>query len=81
MNGVKTSRWVWTAFMAKRLSASSQPAGLKNMRSEDAGDVLDSGGYGLAVFRVAGALAPSSRFQQRDEGVPLLSRGTAPPGP
>ncbi len=32
------------------------------------GYLLDSSGYGLAAFRMAGALAPSSRFQQRDEG-------------
>ena len=40
-----------------------------------AGYVLDSGGYGLAAFRVADALAPSSRFQQRDEGVPRRPGG------
>ena len=46
---------------------------------ELAGYVLHSGGYGLAAFRVAGALTPSSRFPQRDEGVNAPSRGTAPP--
>ena len=39
------------------------------------GYVLDSSGYGLAACRVAGALAPSSRFQQRDEGVPRRPGG------
>ncbi len=39
------------------------------------GYVLDSSGYGLAAFRVAGALGPSSRFQQRDEGVPRRPGG------
>ena len=42
------------------------------------GYVLDSSGYGLAAFRVAGALAPSSRFQQRDEGVPRRPGGDRP---
>ncbi len=37
--------------------------------------VLDSSGYGLAAFRVAGALGLSSRFQQRDEGVPRRPGG------
>ena len=39
------------------------------------GYVLDSSGYGLAAFRVAGALGLSSRFQQRDEGVPRRPGG------
>ncbi len=34
------------------------------------GYVLDSSGCGIAAFRVAGALRHSSRFGQRDEGVP-----------
>ena len=32
-------------------------------------------GYGLAAFRVAGALGFSFRFQQRDEGVPRRPGG------
>ena len=39
------------------------------------GYVLDSSGYGLAAFGVAGALGPSSRLQQRDEGVPRRPGG------
>ncbi len=39
------------------------------------GYVLDSSGYGLAAFRVAGALGLSFRFQQRDEGVPRRPGG------
>ena len=39
------------------------------------GYVLDSSGYGLAAFRVAGALGLSSRFQQRDVGVPRRPGG------
>ena len=39
------------------------------------GYVLDSSGFGLATFRVAGALRFSSRFQQRDEGVPRRPGG------
>ena len=42
----------------------------RNFKFQVTGYVLDSSGYGLAAFRVAGALRPSSRFQQRDEGVP-----------
>ena len=37
--------------------------------------MLDSSGYGPAAFREAGALAPSSRFQLRDGGVPRRPGG------
>ncbi len=38
----------------------------------ETGYVLDSSGYDLAAFRVAGALAPSFRAVQRDRSTELL---------
>ena len=61
----------------RRSSAVEEIGPLMNADREngETGYALDSLGYGLTAFRVAGALGLSSRFQQRDEGVPRRPGG------
>ena len=65
----------WRRFGVHGAATIRRPTARVPVVITETGYVLDSSRYGLAAFLVAGALTPSSRFQQRDEGVPRRPGG------